>query len=78
MGDFKAVKTQSDLELFDLSDNIAEETSIASQHPEIVGRIRKIIETSREDPPFFTWRYSGPLAEKQSSGKAGNRKRRKK
>ena len=76
MGNFKAVRTKAGLELFDLSADIAEETNIATQHPDIVERISKIIETSHEDSPFFTWQYSGPLPERQPSKRPGNRQRR--
>ncbi len=74
MGNFKAVRTKAGLQLFDLGKDLAENTDIAAQHPEIVEKIRKIIETSHEDSPFFTWKYAGPLPEKPAGKKP--RKRR--
>ena len=76
MGNFKAVRTKTGLELFDLRQDIAEETNIAGQHPKIVERIRKIIETSHEDSPFFTWQYSGPVPEKPATKKTRKGKAR--
>jgi len=78
MGNLKAVKTKAGLELFDLNADIGEKTNIAAQHPKLVERISKIIETSHEDSPFFTWEYDGPLPQEEPSGKPGKRKRRKK
>jgi arylsulfatase A-like enzyme len=77
MGNFKAVKTKAGFGLFDLSKDIAEKTNIAAKHPDIVARIRKIMETSHEDSPFFTWEYSGPMPEEPPAEKARKRKSRK-
>ncbi len=77
MGNFKAVKTKAGLELFDLSKDIAEKTNIASQHPDIIARIEKSMETSHEDSPFFTWEYSGPMPQKPATKKTRKRKSRK-
>jgi len=62
MGDFKAVKTKAGLELFNLRDDPSEKNDIASKHPDIVEKVRGIIETSHRDSPFFTWKYKGPAS----------------
>lgn len=76
MGNFKAVQTKAGLQLFDLAKDLAEKTDVAAKHPDIVERMRVIIRDSHEDSPFFTWQYTGPLPEKQSSEKPANRRRR--
>ena len=76
MGNFKAVKTKAGLQLFDLSGDLSEETDIAAKHPDIVERMQTIIRDSHEDSPFFTWEYTGPLPEKQQSGKRAKRTRK--
>jgi len=63
MGPWKAVKAKAGLELFNLADDISEKNNVAAQHPEIVDRARKIIETAHRDSPFFTWQYEGPVSE---------------
>ena len=77
MGNFKAVQTNAGLQLFDLSKDLSEKTDIAAENPSIVAKMHAIIRDSHEDSPFFTWEYTGPLPDKPSSRKTGNRKRRK-
>ncbi|TKJ33356.1 MAG: hypothetical protein CEE38_20960 [Planctomycetes bacterium B3_Pla] len=76
MGKFKAVQTKVGLELFDLSKDLSEKNNVAGRYPDLLSQIRAIIQASHEDSPFFTWEYSGPLPENQSSGKTRSRKRR--
>lgn len=55
MGDWKAIRHGLDreIELYDLSTDIAEEGDVASQHPEIVARIAEIMRDGRTESEFF-------------------------
>jgi len=62
MGKWKAVRGKTGrLELFDLEADVSEKNDLASAHPEVVGKMRAIMERSHRDSPFFTWRYTGPV-----------------
>ena len=66
MGNWKAVKAKAALQLFDLRDDPSESTDVAAGHPDVVKRIRVILEQAHTDSPFATWRYKGPVASRAS------------
>src|SRR5690606_17536689 len=56
-GDWKAVRQSLDqpIELYDLSKDLAEETNVAQEHPEIVAEMKRIFEkahTESEEYPM--------------------------
>jgi len=61
MGNWKAVKAKAGLQLFDLRDDPSESTDVAAGHPDVVKRIRVILEKAHTDSPFATWTYKGPM-----------------
>jgi arylsulfatase A-like enzyme len=76
MGRWKAVRTRAGLELFDLRDDPSEKNNVAGHHPDIVKKVRAIIETAHRDSPFFNWKYEGPAREKKPDHQQKNRKSR--
>ncbi len=44
MGKWKGVQTNKDLALYDLNEDLGEESDVASQHPKVVSRMREIID----------------------------------
>ena len=54
-GDWKAVRNSpaGNIELYDLGNDIAEEYNVASQHPEIVSEMERIMKESRTDSEHF-------------------------
>ena len=44
MGQWKGVQTNKDLALYDLNEDIGEESDVAKQHPKIAARIKEIID----------------------------------
>jgi len=77
MGKWKALSTGDKLSLYDLDKDIGETTDLAGDHPELVKRMKKIMETSHRDTPWTTWKYTGAAPKNQSKPRK-NRKRRKK
>ena len=61
MGHFKAVRAKRDVELYDLRDDLAESTDVAAKHPDVVERVRAILDEAHTDSPFATWTYTGPM-----------------
>ena len=61
MDQWKAVKTKGKIELFDLQTDVSEKNNMAQQHPDIVEKIRGIMDAAHEDSGFFTWKYEGPM-----------------
>lgn len=55
---------------------MSEASNIAAQHPDIVRKIRTIIETAHRDSPFSTWSYTGPVPQDKSKKLKTNRKSR--
>jgi arylsulfatase A-like enzyme len=55
LGDWKAVRSRLDveIELYDLSGDIAEQHDVASQHPDIVQRIEEIMQSDRTESELF-------------------------
>ena len=58
MGKWKAVRLRpsESLELYDLSEDIGETNTIASSHPDIIGRIEKYLKTARTESEFWKLR----------------------
>ena len=77
MGNWKAVRAGAKLELFDLREDLAESNDVASQHPDIVEKIRTIMETSHRDTAWTDWEYQGPIPEAEPGKPKRNRKPRK-
>ena len=69
MDNWKAVRygINSEIELFNLNQDISESNNIASQHPELTERMIKIFESSRTDAPFFP--YGGVIQNYKSQDK---------
>ena len=69
MDNWKAVRygVNSEIELFNLNQDISESNNIASQHPELTERMIKIFESSRIDAPFFP--YGGVIQNYKSQDK---------
>ena len=61
MDQWKAVKTKGKIELFDLQTDVSEKNNMAQRHPDIVEKIRGIMDAAHEDSGFFTWKYEGPI-----------------
>ena len=61
MGNFKAVRAKRDVELYDLRDDLSESTDVAAKHPDVVERVRTILDEAHTDSPFATWTYTGPM-----------------
>jgi len=61
MGDWKAVRLgpKQPLELYNLKADLAEQHDVAAQHPEMVGRLTKLLATAREDSPNWPVRERG-------------------
>jgi len=78
MGKWKAVGGKGKLALYDLDKDIGESTDLAASHPELVTRIKTIIETSHRDTPWSTWKYTGPQPTGKGTDKPTTRKKRKK
>ena len=55
LGDWKGVRNgrQAAIELYNLKSDISERHDVAAAHPELVERIRRIMETARTDSPEF-------------------------
>lgn len=49
------------IELYDLSTDIGEKNDLAADHPDIVSKIRTIVQESHQDTPWETWEYDGPI-----------------
>ncbi|MFB3825578.1 MAG: arylsulfatase [Bryobacteraceae bacterium] len=71
MGDWKGVRLQSrnaPLELYDLKSDVGEKNNIAAAHPEVVARIRKIMDEARTDSADFPV-HAGPAGAKKAAKK---------
>ncbi|HEY3132007.1 MAG TPA: arylsulfatase [Acidobacteriota bacterium] len=53
LGDWKAIRTRPGvaLELYDLRRDAGEKNNVATEHPDVVARIEKIMKTARVEPP---------------------------
>jgi len=62
LGDWKGIRAapEKPLELYDLAKDIGEKTNVATEHPDVVARIEKLISAAHVDSPEF------PLAAKKS------------
>jgi hypothetical protein len=49
------------IELYDLNTDIGEQSDVAADHPDILARIRTIVQESHCDTPWETWEYNGPM-----------------
>ncbi|MCB0609654.1 MAG: sulfatase-like hydrolase/transferase, partial [Lewinella sp.] len=63
MGDWKGIRLElhkgpSEIQLFDLKSDPAESHDIASGHPEIVEKIRRIMETQHKEPELTRFRMA--------------------
>jgi uncharacterized sulfatase len=57
MGDWKAVRQPmftGDVELYDMSNDIGEHDDVAAQHPEILARVRAVMDEAHRPSPLFT------------------------
>lgn len=52
-GHWKAIKRGSDLELYHIGEDIAEENNVADKHPDIVQAIEGYLQTCRTESPFW-------------------------
>jgi arylsulfatase A-like enzyme len=61
MGDWKAVRhgTKRPIELYDLSQDVAETTDVASQHADVVSRIEQVLRGARTESERFPVRERG-------------------
>jgi len=76
MGKWKAVKGKRGIELFDLRTDVSEKDNVAEHHPDVVAKIRGIMEVAHEDSGFFTWEYEGPVPEKKTTRKSKRQRNR--
>ena len=55
MGDWKAYRPgfEEDMELYNLSEDIGEQTDVASEHPEIIAEIAEILQSARTESELF-------------------------
>lgn len=55
MGDWKAVRLHpsEEIQLYDLSKDLAEENNIASEHPEIITKVKDILVNGRTTSEYF-------------------------
>ena len=62
MEDWKAIRKRPGvpLELYDLRDDLAEQTDIAAQHPEILNRIETYLKTARTESAHWPIRDISP------------------
>jgi len=74
VGNWKAVQTNTGLELFNLREDLAEKNNVAAQHPEMVEKTRAIIEMAHRDSPFFGWKYEGSVLEEKPRKSKKDRK----
>jgi arylsulfatase A len=56
-GTWKAVRPALDakLELYDLSQDLAERIDVAAEHPELIGKAESLLTAARTDDPNFPW-----------------------
>jgi len=74
MGEWKAVKGKGGIELFNLRKDPSEKNDVAAKHPDVVEKVRGIMEGAHEDSGFFAWQYEGPTPEKKNSEKSNKRR----
>jgi len=69
MGDWKAVRfgLKEPLELYNLKSDIGEKNNVAAQHPDVVAKMEKYLETARTDSRVW------PTRERRSQPKAGKK-----
>ena len=67
MGDWKAVRTRpsAPLELYDLRQDLAEQTDVAAQHPEVVSRIESYLKTARSQSEYWPIKEGGSKRRKK-------------
>ena len=76
MGGWKAVQGKAGIELFNLREDPSEKNDIAAKQPEVVAKVRGIMEAAHEDSGFLSWQYEGPVPEKNSEKPKKKRKAR--
>jgi arylsulfatase A-like enzyme len=74
MGDWKAVRfgLKEPLELYDLKNDVTEKNNVAAQHPDVVAKIEKYLETARTDSP--AWPARDRKAPQKAAKKAAAKK----
>jgi arylsulfatase A len=53
MGDWKAVRVKTAIELYNLKDDLGEKKNVAAEHPDLVARMRTIMQTARTESKDF-------------------------
>ncbi|MEZ5361469.1 MAG: hypothetical protein R2748_03780 [Bryobacterales bacterium] len=61
MGKWKGVKLTPDgpLELYDVSDDIGEQSNVADEHPDVVAKIEDYLKTARTESEFWPLKSPG-------------------
>ena len=69
IGNWKGVRygIDSDVELYDLDNDISEKNDLAGQHPELVNKILSIFQTNRTETAYFP--YGGVVQNYKSQDK---------